>query len=44
VQLKPKYPKLANIVFLRRVGRTLREATGDIPQEQLPDDIQRLLR
>ena len=44
MQLKPKYPQLANIVFLDRVGQTLREATSDIPHEELPVDIQRLLR
>jgi len=44
VQLKPKYPQLANIVFLDRIGETLREATCDIPHEKLPEDIQRLLR
>jgi hypothetical protein len=44
VQLKLKYPQLANIVFLGHVGQTLREATSDIPQEELPKDIQRLLR
>jgi hypothetical protein len=44
MQLKPKYPQLANIVFLNRVGQTLRWVTSDIPHEELPDDIKRLLR
>ncbi len=44
MHLKPKYPQLANIVFLDFVGQTLRDATNDIPQEQLPEEIQRLLR
>jgi hypothetical protein len=44
MQRKPKYPQLANIVFLDKVGDTLREATSDIPKEQLPEDIVRLLR
>jgi hypothetical protein len=44
VQPKLKYPQLANVVFLDRVGQTLREATSDIPHQELPEDIQRLLR
>jgi len=44
MQSKLKYPQLANVVFLDRIGETLREATGDIPHEKLPEDIQRLLR
>ena len=44
MQPKPKYPQLANIVFLDRIGETLREATSAVPYEKLPEDIQRLLR
>jgi hypothetical protein len=44
MQLKPQYPQFANIVFLDRVGQTLRWVTSDIPREELPDDIKRLLR
>jgi hypothetical protein len=44
MQRKPKYPQLANIVFLDKVGDTLREATSDIPKEQLPEEIVLLLR
>lgn len=41
---KAKYPQLANIVFLHRVGHTLRTATKDIAQEALPEEIVLLLR
>jgi len=40
----PKYPQLTNVVFLDKIGDTLRQATSDIAREDLPDDIQRLLR
>jgi hypothetical protein len=41
----PKYPQLANIVFLSKVGETLRQATcEDVPHDELPDDIKHLLR
>ena len=40
----PKYPQLKNVVFLDKIGDTLRQATSDIAREDLPDDIQRLLR
>ena len=40
----PKYPQLKNVVFLDKIGDTLRQATSDIAREELPDDIQRLLR
>lgn len=40
----PKYPQLANIVFLSKVGETLRLATSDVPRDELPDDIKHLLR
>jgi hypothetical protein len=41
---KPKYPQLANVVFLDKVGATLRQATADITREELPEDILLLLR
>ena len=44
MRLKPKYPQLANIVFLDKVGEALRDLTNDIPKEALPEDIQILLR
>jgi hypothetical protein len=40
----PKYPQLANIVFLSKVGETLQQATCDVPHDELPDDIKHLLR
>jgi hypothetical protein len=42
--LRPKCPQLANVVFLDKVGETLRQATNDIVQEELPEDIRLLLR
>jgi hypothetical protein len=41
---RPKYPQLANIVFLDKVGETLRQVTSDITREELPEDIRLLLR
>jgi hypothetical protein len=41
---RPKYPQLKNVVFLDRVGDTLRQATGDIAKEELPEEIRLLLR
>ena len=41
---RPKYPQLANVVFLDKVGETLRQATSDIVQGELPEDIRLLLR
>jgi hypothetical protein len=35
---------LANIVFLDKVGETLRRLTSGITREELPHDIQLLLR
>jgi hypothetical protein len=35
---------LANIVFLDKVGETLRQVASDITREELPEDIQLLLR
>jgi len=40
----PKYPQLKNVIFLDKIGDTLRQATSDIAREDLPDDIRRLLR
>lgn len=39
-----KYPQLKNVVFLDKIGDTLRQATNEIAREDLPEDIQRLLR
>jgi hypothetical protein len=44
MHLRSKYPQLANVVFLDKVGETLRQATSDIVQEELPEDIRLLLR
>ena len=44
MRLRSKYPQLANVVFLDKVGETLRQATSDIVQEELPEDIRLLLR
>jgi hypothetical protein len=41
----PKYAaQIGNIFFLGRIGSTLRWATADIVREELPADIQHLLR
>ena len=41
----PKYAaQLKNVYFLARIGESLRWATSDIAQEELPQDIQHLLR
>jgi hypothetical protein len=41
---KPKYTaRIENIYFLERVGETLRWATQDIADEQLPANIKHLL-
>jgi hypothetical protein len=44
MQVKLNRPQLANVVFLDRVGQSLRWITSGIPHEELPDDIKRLLR
>ena len=44
MRLRPKYPQLAKVVFLDKVGETLRQATSDIVQKELPEDIRLLLR
>jgi len=41
---RPKYPQLANLGLSDKVGETLRQATSDIVQEELPEDIRLLLR
>jgi len=42
---KPKVAaKLDNVVFLSNIGAALRWATSEIPQEDLPAEIVRLLR
>lgn len=41
---KPAYAaRIDNIYFLSRIGQSLRWVTGDIPREELPADIRRLL-
>ena len=41
----PKYTaRIGNIFFLKRIGSTLRWVTSDIAREELPPDIQHLLR
>jgi hypothetical protein len=39
-----KYPQFANVVFLGKVGDTLRQAIGNTAAADLPDDIRLLLR
>jgi hypothetical protein len=34
--LGPKYAQLKNVVFLDRIGDSLRWATSDVTQEELP--------
>jgi hypothetical protein len=41
---RPKYAQLKNVVFLDRIGDSLRWATSDVTQEELPEDIRFLLR
>ena len=41
---RPKLPQLKNVVFLKRVGHTLRQATSDVAKEELPQEILHLLR
>jgi hypothetical protein len=35
--------RINNVVFLSRIGQTLRWATQDVAREDLPPDIKRLL-
>jgi hypothetical protein len=45
VAMAKKYvAQIDNIYFLTRIGQSLRWATNDIAREELPEDIQRLLR
>ena len=44
MRTRRKYPQLANLVFLDKVGETLRQVTSDIVLEELPEDIRLLLR
>jgi hypothetical protein len=39
-----KYPQFANVVFLGKVGATLRQVIGDTTTTELPEDIRLLLR
>jgi len=41
---RSKFAQLNNVVFLKRVGDTLRQATSDIAREDLPEEIRHLLR
>jgi hypothetical protein len=45
VAMAKKYAaQIENVYFLTRIGQSLRWATNDIAREELPEDIQRLLR
>jgi hypothetical protein len=39
-----KYPQFANVVFLGKVGDTLRQVVGNTATADLPEDIRLLLR
>jgi hypothetical protein len=39
-----KYPQFADVVFLGKVGNTLRQVVGDTVTADLPEDIRLLLR
>jgi hypothetical protein len=39
-----KYPQFANVVFLGKVGYTLRQVVGNTANADLPEDIRLLLR
>jgi hypothetical protein len=39
-----KYPRFENVVFLGKVGSTLRQAVGSTADADLPEDIRLLLR
>jgi hypothetical protein len=39
-----KHPQFANVVFLGKVGNTLRQVVGDTATADLPEDIRLLLR
>jgi hypothetical protein len=36
--------RLANVYFLKLLGTCLRQAMGDVPKEELPEEIARRLR
>ena len=39
-----KHPQFADVVFLGKVGNTLRQVVGDTATADLPEDIRLLLR
>jgi hypothetical protein len=39
-----RYPQFRNVVFLGKVGDTLRQVIGDTVKADLPEDIHLLLR
>lgn len=42
---RPRYTaRIDNVIFLERVGETLRWATDGIPKEELPEEMRLLLR
>jgi hypothetical protein len=41
---RPKSPQPANADFIGNMGKAIREATSDIVQAELPEDIRRLLQ
>ena len=42
---KPKYvAKLGNVYFVSHLGESLRRATADLRDDQLPSDVRRALR
>jgi hypothetical protein len=41
---RPKSPQPANADFVDHVGRAIRQATSEIVQAELPEDIRCLLR
>jgi hypothetical protein len=44
MHVRPKYPRPANAAFIDYAGDAIRQATSDIVQAELPEDIRRLLR
>ena len=36
--------RIDNVYFLKRLGASLREATADVPKEELPEEIRLALR
>jgi hypothetical protein len=41
--VRPKYRRPANAAFIDHVGNAIRQATSDIVQAELPEDIRSLL-